>query len=186
MPSAPLWRDGPDRYGRISRALHWIMAALLGWQFLIAAAERLAEDAPAVVRLAAIGPGHAWIGVTVLALLGLRLIWTALNRNRRPGHPGPLGRAARVGQGLMYLLMAVVPSLALLRAYGSGRGWPRADPWLIPATGTEVSWMVQLGQALHGELAWLLFALILGHVGMAIWHHRVRRDGTLSRMLGRR
>lgn len=27
------WLDTPQRYGRISRAFHWLMAALFAWQF---------------------------------------------------------------------------------------------------------------------------------------------------------
>ncbi len=27
------WLDTPSRYGRVSRAFHWLMAALFAWQF---------------------------------------------------------------------------------------------------------------------------------------------------------
>jgi cytochrome b561 len=34
----------------------------------------------------------------------------------------------------------------------------------------------------HGALAWLLFAIILGHLGAALMHAWVLRDGVFSSM----
>jgi len=158
------------------------MAFLLIWQLSVALVKKAAEDTAFAKTMSSIGPGHSWIGVTILGLLILRVIWRSINRGHAPRHTGTF---AALGQFAMYLLMAVVPLIALLRAYGSGRGFPRGDAWLVPATGTEVPWMVQLGQMFHGELAWVLFVLIAGHVFMAIWHHKVRHDDTLGRMIGR-
>lgn len=49
--------------------------------------------------------------------------------------------------------------------------------------GDLVEWMVDLGSLLHGELGWVLLALVVGHVGMAIWHRRGRQD-VLPRIMG--
>lgn len=39
-----------------------------------------------------------------------------------------------------------------------------------------------IGQ-LHSSLAWMLTVLIVGHIGMALIHHFVKRDDSLKRML---
>jgi cytochrome b561 len=38
----------------------------------------------------------------------------------------------------------------------------------------------------HGQLVTVLLALLCIHVAAALWHHFLRRDVTLLRMLGRR
>ena len=38
----------------------------------------------------------------------------------------------------------------------------------------------------HELLFWVLIALVIGHAGAALYHHFVRRDATLARMLPRR
>ncbi|WP_294926428.1 cytochrome b/b6 domain-containing protein [uncultured Paracoccus sp.] len=55
---------------------------------------------------------------------------------------------------------------------------------MFPARAESVEWTAALAGAPHGELAWLMAALILGHVVMAGLHRAMWRDGTLSRMAG--
>jgi cytochrome b561 len=38
-------------------------------------------------------------------------------------------------------------------------------------------------QDLHVDAAWALLALVCLHIGAALWHHFVLRDGVLRRML---
>ena len=45
--------------------------------------------------------------------------------------------------------------------------------------------MANLGNMLHGEMAWLLFVLVAGHIAMVIVH-RMQGNDVLPRMLGRR
>lgn len=42
--------------------------------------------------------------------------------------------------------------------------------------------MIGLGGLLHGELGWLFFALIAGHVAMAILHPLLIGDRVMRRM----
>lgn len=51
------------------------------------------------------------------------------------------------------------------------------------AGGGEVPWLAALGGAVHSPLAWLLVLMVLGHAGMALVHHFIRKDGVLRRML---
>jgi cytochrome b561 len=41
-------------------------------------------------------------------------------------------------------------------------------------------------QAYHVDAAWILLGLVLLHIGAALWHHFVLRDGTLRAMLFKR
>ncbi|SMO81537.1 cytochrome b [Paracoccus laeviglucosivorans] len=179
------WGDTPARYGRVSRVFHWLGAGLLIWQFAVIGAYRLIGQSPLLDKIAGLGPSHGVVGLYVLALVIARAIWRWRNRQARPRHQGLLGRAARIGHLAFYALMFAIPALALLRAYGNGKGWNHWGIQIVPATGHETGWMVQAANALHGELAWLLLALIAGHVLMVVVHHLWLREPLLSRMAGR-
>lgn len=174
--------DSHERYGLISRTFHWAVAVLIVAQLLSAAAHALFGRENPVRGL--LWSYHQTLGATILALVVLRALWGLTNLTRRPGHPGVVGVLSTIGHVAMYLLMLAIPSIALIRAYGSGRGFDYLGLQLVPATGQEVAWMTEgLGQ-FHSIFGWTLAVLIAGHIVMAIYHTRVLRDGTLQRMTG--
>lgn len=172
------WRDAPERYGQVSRLLHWGMALILLWQFTGMILRLILGRTP----LMAFWVGtHQSVGTLLLVLTLLRLLWAWINRGRLPPQAG---LAARIGHGLLYALLLVLPSLGLLRALGDGRGYAFFGLQIVPRGGPRIEWMAAPANLLHAKLAWLLLALILGHVLMALLHHLVWRDGTLRRMAG--
>lgn len=102
---------------------------------------------------------------------------------RRP--PGRLGRAAVAGYLLIYALMVVVPVLALLRQYGSGKPFTPYGIPLMAGRGDKIAWIVAPGDLLHHWLAFTLLAVVLGHAGMAFLYHKVRDEDVLARMTSR-
>ena len=177
-----MW-DRPDRYGLVTRLLHWGMAAILLWQFTGMILRMLLGRTP----LMAFWVGtHQSVGTLLLALVAVRIAWAIANRARRPAHGrSAIGRAAWAGLVALYGLMLVVPTLAVLRAIGGGRGYAVFGWQLVPRGGARIEWMAAPAELLHGRLAWLLLALVLGHVAMALVHHFLLRDGLLLRMAGR-
>lgn len=175
-----LWHDTPQRYGMVTRALHWGIAALILWQFLCMIVKVSLGKHPLTAFL--VGT-HAPVGAAIFALVVLRLIWGGLQRGRRPPHgAGLMGRAARLGHGALYAGMFVVPALALLRAWGGERAFAPFGFEIFPAREAALAW-TQGGA--HGLLAWALGLLILGHIVMALLHDHLWRDGTLAKMAGR-
>lgn len=178
------WRDTPHRYGTISRALHWTMAWLFAWQF-VGMACKLIFGRNEVVKFF-VGT-HAPVGLVLLALLIVRAAWGFHNLRRRPPYEaGTLGRFAQLGHVALYGLMLAVPVLALLRQYGSGRAFEPFGVAVMAATDWKIEPLITLGDALHGELGWLLLAVVAGHVGMVVVHRFVWRDDVAARMIGRR
>lgn len=177
------WRDNRDRFGRGTRLLHWGMALLLLWQF----GGMLLKDILGRTPLTKFWVGsHGSIGVLLLLLILIRLGWYHSQRRHRPPHDGGIiGRLATIGQGLLYILLLVVPSLAFARMLGSGKDVQLFGVMLKQGTGEKIEWLMAPANLLHGTLAWVLLALIAGHVGMALIHQFVWRDGTIRRMIGR-
>lgn len=174
-----VWRDTPQRYGRVSRGVHWLMAALFAWPFTGALPYRGIGDT-ALTRF--VGGSHFTLGAALFVLVLLRGAWDLANRPRRPAHAGRLGRAVMVGHGVIYGLMILVPALALLRQYGSEKPFTPYGIPLMPGRDGKIAWMRVLGDLLHHWLAFILLAVILGHVAMAVLHRVLWKEDVLSRM----
>lgn len=152
-------------YAAAQIALHWLVGALVVFNYFYssgmgrALAARLGDGG---VRPPPIEPlVHVWVGLTVLALVVLRLL---LRRFRgAPEAPGTgMARTAAIwGHRLLYTLLAVVPVLGTLAWFGGLR--TLGDP--------------------HEVLANVLVIVAGGHALMALVHHYVWKDGTLARML---
>ncbi|RAH99480.1 cytochrome B [Acuticoccus sediminis] len=179
----PFVFDSPDGFGIVSRALHWGMAALFAWQFTSAALRALAPDSAARTFFWAY---HVDIGATIFVLAIARGLWGLLNAPHRPAEGDSTFEriAAQFGQLALHALMIVVPLLAILRSIGNDRAFTVWGVELVAAGGEKNAALVAAGNAAHGLLGWALALLIAGHIVMALFHHLVRRDATLARMLG--
>ncbi|SNT35515.1 cytochrome b [Antarctobacter heliothermus] len=172
--------DSPDRFGLISRALHWGMAVLFVPQFLSAAAHWALPRGDAL--RGTLWSYHVDLGVTLFLLVLLRGAWGLWNLGRRPEHSGVMGRVARAGHAALYALMVMVPAVKLIGSAGGMRGLSYLGISLVPARETAIAWTQAMAEW-HGAIGWMLAALVLGHVVMAIgWHRFVKRDDVLSRM----
>lgn len=172
--------DHPEGYGSVSRALHWLMAALFAWQFLSAILHAIDREMP-VARF--FWSWHMSVGFLLLVAVVLRGAWALVNLGNRPAHAaGFLGAAARVGHLALYLLMLAVPILATLRAYGSGRGLSVFGIEVFAGGGERIPALMAPANAAHGLLGWALLALVLGHTTMALANAYLWREDTLTRM----
>ncbi len=195
MPSNPpdttsAWRDTPERYGRISRILHWSMALLLLWLFTGMILKNALGLHP---RDSWIVGSHASFGVIAWCLMLVRGAWALANLHRRPSYgEGRVARLASLGHLGLYVLMFLVPTLGLLRQFGSGRAFALFNTIPVFGAGEPVQGLVDavnatrdaIGFSVHGLLAWTMLALIVGHLVMVVVHHVVWKDGTLRRMVG--
>jgi len=170
--------DTQERYGSISRFFHWGMGLLIIWQ-LLKFFDRISEGEHWVGQT--LVPWHISIGSLLLVLVVLRLIWAAKQKNNRPVQDPATALLVKVGHGLLYAGMLLMPITGLLYMIGNGYGWAPFGIQLI-ARGDEIPWMASIG-SLHSPIAWLLLIMIVGHVGIALLHHFVKKDGVLRRMV---
>lgn len=170
--------DSPDRYGSITRLFHWGMAVLIGWQAL-KIFDRLDDGEHWVGET--LVPYHLSIGTLLFVLVVVRIVWVLKQRDNRPSPIPFMATAARVGHILLYVLMALLPITGVLAVVGGGHGWSAFGVQLV-AKGPEIPWMSLIG-GLHSPLAVMFLALIAGHIGMALYHHFIRNDGLLRRMV---
>ena len=171
--------DSKERYGSITRVFHWGMALLIIWQFM-KFFDRINDGEHWIGEN--IVSWHVSIGSLLLVLIVLRLIWAATQKNNRPEQDPSTAFLVKAGHGLLYLGMLLLPITGLMIMIGNGYGWNPFGLGLIARGGAEIGWLATLGSA-HSLIAWSLLILVLGHAGIALLHHFVKKDGVLGRML---
>lgn len=181
-------RDRVYGYGVWAIGLHWLIAllilGLIGLGFVM---RRTAVD-PALQF--SLYQWHKSVGLVVLALAVLRgLIWLVGRHPEAVASLGPVERRAALATHLTLALLCLVVPLA---------GWAvaSATPLNIPTFFFDLVVIppLPLGRSeagedfwslVHAGAAYLLLVLAALHAAAALYHHFVRRDEVLSRMLKR-
>ena len=129
---------------------------------------------------------HRSFGATILALTGVRLLWRLFHPAPPPvaGLPSWQGVAARAIHYALYLLLFAVPLIGWIGTSAYGAPIVVFGLFELPALVPKDRALADLLLPIHGRLAIALTALFLLHGAAALHHHFVRKDATLSRMLG--
>lgn len=169
----------PAVYDAFTRALHWLTVAGFAGILTTIVLWIVFEDADWAMNLYGV---HKSFGFLTLLVIVLRIVWAVVNRANRPQ---PDSKAAAAGHGVLYLLMLAVPVIGMIRQYGGGRGPLKVfGIEVMQGSPEKIEWMANLGNMLHGNLGWLLFAVVAGHIAMVVVH-RVQGKDVLFRMTGR-
>jgi len=126
-------------------------------------------------------PWHVSIGALLLVLVIIRLLWAISQRDQRPMPESDLATAVKVSHRLLYTGLVLMPITGIMAMLGGGHGIKVFGLQLV-AKGEEIGWAEILG-SLHSPLIMALTILIVGHIGMALFHHFIKADDTLRRML---
>ena len=180
MPETP--RPARDRYSAVAIVLHWLIAALIIFQVILAwRMDGRTPEGFALIQL------HKSIGVTVLALSLARLAW-------RLGHKPPplpavmaawerwLAHIVHVG---LYVIMIGMPITGWIMVstskiqvptllYGA-IPWPHAPGLGHLAEPAKSAWNT-FGATGHEVLAWGAYILIALHVAGALKHQLFSRE----------
>jgi cytochrome b561 len=172
----------PARYDRVAIALHWAIGLALLAQIafgfsLDAIAPRGTPLRAPVINL------HKSTGMILGLLIAARLVW----RLRHAPPPWPEGvpawrrRAATLGHRALYACMLVMPLSGYIASNFSKYGvlffGIALNPW-----GPELPEVYAVFNGIHVATAWLLTALVAGHVLVALRDLWIDRDGVAGRM----
>jgi cytochrome b561 len=161
--------------------LHWLTLALIVGAFVIGIQ---LEDLPLSPFKLKLFSWHKWLGMTVLFLLPIRLLARATDGLDHSAGLLPWeARASMLVHAALYLLMLIVPFLGWLASSASGFQvvWFGVLP-LPDLIGKNKVLAESLGE-IHAGFVYTLVALVTLHAAAAIYHHRIRHDDVLVRML---
>ena len=173
--------DNPATFSSTQKWLHWLVAVLA---ILMLVAGFGLEDLPVTEREQAI-MGHAGLGLIVLLLMIVRWGWRLTHAQPELPEPTPplQQKAARIVQGLIYVLLLAQPILGILQAMYNDYQVMAFGLLDISGLAANDKEMLGLFHRLHGINAVLLIILSLGHIGAAIYHHVVSKDNVLRTMI---
>lgn len=166
----------PEAFHPFARLLHWLMAVLiLAMLFIgVSMVADLSLRHPVLISL------HKATGLALLVLVVLRIAVRLTVPH--PPLPNDLPKLQRWAAGashlLLYGLMLAMPLLGW--AMLSAGDYPR--PLGLPAIAPHNLQLYAVLRQAHGWAGYLLFATVLVHVGAALMHAWVRRDGVLRSM----
>ena len=169
-------------YGAVSQAFHWLVVALIIFQYIWA--WRIDEVDGLRDRLELITQ-HKTMGMTILMIALLRLLWRLFTRP--PPLPAHMPRwekiAAQAGHWTLYGLIFAIPLSGW--AYSSAAGY--GDYWWGPIDFPSIAAKSEaLEDLLHVTHQWLTTALAviaIGHALAALRHHFWLKNDVLKRML---
>jgi cytochrome b561 len=169
------------RWGSIAQAIHWLMAVAIIGNGVVGL---IMDEMPRGMTKLNTFAIHKSIGLTVLALLILRVSWRLFDR-KPTDEPMPRWQrlAARATHGILYLLMLAIPLSGWI--YNSAHGYPlQWFKWFnLPALVEKNQALSDIAGESHEILFWVIVVVLVAHVGGALVHHWLERDNTFLRML---
>ena len=177
-------KNPEDRWGHVSQLLHWSIVVLIVVLGYLGLTMTDLANSPDKIRLYAL---HKSLGLTLLALVLLRLFWRVYAGAPRPlpGSPAWQERIATLTHFALYVLLLAIPISGWI--FNSATGFPLQ--WFgminLPAIAGRDAGLRELSATWHEWLFWALVLLALVHAAAAIYHHLFQHDATLARMLPR-
>ncbi|HEY0504404.1 MAG TPA: cytochrome b [Lysobacter sp.] len=172
------------RYSPGLRRLHWLMALLVLVVYLAIEQRGLFERGTA--ERAAMVQSHFWLGLLVLALVGWRIA-LRLRHGVPAIHPSlPAWQALPAGllHLMLYAFLIAMPVLGLLTAWTDGKTlFVPFSQIALPALLSPDPALAERLEDLHGAIGEFFYWVIGLHVLATLYHHVMRRDDTLRRML---
>ncbi len=170
-------------FGKIAKLLHWGMAFLV---LLSLSAIEFRDIFPKGPIRHEVTSWHFQTGLCIFLLFFFRVVWRIKNPIPPifPPLSGMQKLASTVGHYLLYAMMFVLPLLGILTRQSRGDGVDyfgyNLPIFLDEDSGLPYALIIK---AAHIYLGNILIGLIIAHILMAIYHHLIRRDNTLRRML---
>jgi cytochrome b561 len=172
----------PGRYTRIAQLLHWVIAALIVTQFVLAWS---AEDLPLGMHKLALLARHKSFGMTLLMLGVLRLVWRLMNPPPAlPAGMSPVERSAALAtHGAFYFLLFAMPLSGWLMSSAKNYSvsWFGKFTWPNLIGPNEEAFSIL--KTTHFYLSYALFTIAVLHILAALKHHFWTKDDVLLRML---
>lgn len=168
------------RYSGPTRLLHWLLVPLL-WG-LFGFGKYLGNIEPSVSNVHLWG-WHKSVGLSVFALIFIRVVWRLTHKPPRHVGVSPLQHhAAQTVHLLLYVLMVLTPLFGWIASSATGLPISIFGLVNVPLIGPEGEAAERLFFQLHGLSATALIILSIGHLAAALFHHFWRRNGLLGRM----
>ncbi|NTF34375.1 cytochrome b [Rhizobium skierniewicense] len=166
-------------YSPASRALHWIVALLVFATWPLGLMIGFVKDDVKLDFYLV----HESLGFLVLWVMLLRVVVRLYRQAPLIDGPAIERRAAHMVHGLFYIFLVIMPVSGFLatNAHGFPLEWFGILPvWSPLGKSPDVASILS---AVHEWSAWIVLALFTLHILAVMFHHLIRRDTTVYRIL---
>ncbi|RYG09980.1 MAG: cytochrome b [Chitinophagaceae bacterium] len=176
-------KDSSNGYGLITIILHWVCAPVILFVFGLGVYMRgLDYYSPWYHR----GPElHIALGLFIFLIMSLRLLWRISSKTPEP--IPTIGKtnlaAASLVKVLLYACVFIICVTGYFITTAEGSGASFFGIVRIPASVELSADNIDRAGFIHKYFAWGLVAIAALHASAALFHHFVKRDKTLVRML---
>ena len=173
------------QYGAIAKLFHWVTLSLMLVALPLGFVIQHVKDASKMGFYAL----HESVGLTILFVALARLAWRWFSPppSQPNDNPKLLRTASTAVHQSLYGMLILQPIFGFMATNAWGFPMRGATAYLgfIEFPKFMEAWesLAKILSLLHSIGGWLLVVLIMLHVGGALFHHAVRRDGTLMRMI---
>ncbi|MEO6925363.1 MAG: cytochrome b [Rhodanobacter sp.] len=174
-------RSNARHWGSVSKFFHWTIALAILCNGTFGLLMDLASSPMQKINWLAL---HKSIGLTVLALVLLRILWR-WGDGRPAEEPGPRWQmlAARAVHGVLYVVILAIPLTGWWFNSVSGKPLQWFKLFNVPALAAKDEALRHFAHGVHEYLFWFLVLVLVVHVGAALKHHAFDKDNVLRRML---
>ncbi|MCJ8170030.1 cytochrome b [Atopomonas sediminilitoris] len=170
------------RYGSVSMAMHWLTVLLVMVAYFTMEYRGLWPKGS--VERDLMKQAHFLAGFSILALTLLRMSWRFSQPHPaiEPALQPRMQVLAKLGHLVLYAILLGLP----LAGWVALSGWGKPiEPFglAIPVLIGEDKALAKTVIEWHETVAKLGYWLIGAHALIALWHHAIRKDNTLKRML---
>jgi cytochrome b561 len=179
------WKNSASRYGSLTIGIHWLMVLLFVAVYGAVELHELFEKGSDLRR--AFMTWHFMLGMLVFVLVWLRLAARLPGSTPAilPEPPGLQQLASKLLHLALYALMISMPLIGWLMLSAAGKPIPFFGLEL-PALIGENKDLAEQFEELHEIVGTTGYFLIGLHTVAALYHHYIKRDDTLLRMLPER
>lgn len=169
-------------YRTPARWLHWSMAVLI--LLMIPAGLLMVQEGISRPLQNSLFLFHKNVGTLLILLIVVRLAYRW--RNPPPPEPEHLpafqARIASITHVLLYALLIIVPLAGYIRVRAGGFPIETLDALGVPALVPRSDELAGLAKNIHFYGGRAIAVLVAMHVGAALFHGIIKRDGIFSRM----
>lgn len=171
-----------QRFGSLTKLLHWAIFLLFVTQyFLVYTRETFPENSPESLQYILL---HKSLGVCVLPLALLMIVWRYVGT--RPILPMNMSNGevflAKIVHFLLYLSMIVMPVTGYLMSCIGGYGVSLFG-FTLPNPFVKNEELASFFHEVHEISSYVIIGLVSIHVLASLYHHFIRKDNVLKRML---
>ncbi|MFY9590348.1 cytochrome b [Rickettsia endosymbiont of Halotydeus destructor] len=170
-----------NSYGLVTKLFHWIMSVIIIMLLIAGFVMTNLADQPQKWELYAF---HKATGTLVLSLVIVRLLWKFYNDSvlLPDDLPNWQKKAANLNINLLYILMLVMPVSGFLMSILANHDIDFYGLFTIKSFMQNIQ-AAKIFNTIHKTCAFLFSALIIFHILAAFYHHFIRKDNVLRRML---